>query len=321
MLHRLIVVICAALLAAACQGNAPIDVSGAPVGGKRIALSFDDVPREPGSLYSQDERTDRILQVLSDRGVEQVALFVTTGNLEKWPCGAERIGQYVAAGHVIANHSKSHPNLSGMEASAYLADVDRAQTWLDGRAGMRRWFRYPFLDEGRADKSKRDAVRVGLAERGLLNGYVTVDASDWFYENALNEALAAGETPDMAGLRDLFVESHVQAANAYDVLAREALGRSPAHVLLLHEADVTAMFLPDVIDALRADGWTITPIDEAYADPIGLKAATYDTPSAQGTLTEMVARQAGIPEPRGYVRNNTELAQREFDRRVLQDME
>ena len=40
-------------------------------------------------------------------------------------------------------------------------------------AESRSWFRFPYLDEGAGDKEKRDAVRAGLAERGLVNGYVT----------------------------------------------------------------------------------------------------------------------------------------------------
>jgi hypothetical protein len=39
-------------------------------------------------------------------------------------------------------------------------------------------------------------------------------------------------------------------------------------VLRLHETDLNALFIPDVVAALQADGWEIVTIDEAYADPI-----------------------------------------------------
>ncbi|MBA17359.1 MAG: polysaccharide deacetylase [Sphingomonas sp.] len=286
---------------------------------KRIALSFDDVPRGAGAFLTPDQRTVRLIAALHRAGVRQAVFFVNPGNIEKSDGGADRIDAYVAAGHVIADHSWSHPHLSAMTAEDYLADIDRAEAWLKGREGYRPWFRYPFLDEGQDDAAKRDALRAGLAERGLANGYVTAESSDWFIEQLTKEAVADGKAIDMAALRDLYVESHVEAAEYYDALARRALGRSPAHVMLLHETDIAALFIDDLVAALRARGWTIITADQAYADPIAVEARRYATPSAQGTLTEMLAWQAGLPAPRWYARNNTHLARRLFNERVLHE--
>ena len=283
--------------------------------GKRIALTFDDVPRAPGSYYTPEERTGRLIAALEEGRVGQAAFFVTTGNLDDFAGGEERIERYVAAGHVIANHSHMHTHLSETSAEDYLADIDRANGWLTGREGLRPWFRFPYLDEGREHTARRDAVRAGLAERGLVNGYVTIDASDWFYDEAVNRAIAEGRAVDMVALGDLFVESHVGAAEFFDDLARRVFGRSPIHVLLLHEADVTAMFLPDLIAALEDSGWTIVPVDDAFADPIA--AISPDVPSAQGTLTELAAWERGLPAPRWYERNDERVAREFFDTRVL----
>ena len=139
---------------------------------KRIALSFDDVPRAPGAFLTSDERTRRLIAALDRAGVEQAAFFVTTGNLER-PHGAggeARIAAYVEAGHVIANHSHSHWWLHRTAAEAYVADLDRAAAWLRGRPGYRPWYRFPFLDEGRQERERREAVRAALRERGLRNG-------------------------------------------------------------------------------------------------------------------------------------------------------
>src|SRR3954451_3764140 len=76
---------------------------------KRIALSFDDVPRGPGTFMTPQQRTERLIAALRRARVPQVAFFVNPGNLQQ-PWGAGREGQiaaYVRAGHVIANHSFS----------------------------------------------------------------------------------------------------------------------------------------------------------------------------------------------------------------------
>lgn len=286
---------------------------------KRIALSFDDAPRAPGAFLTPDQRTVRLIAGLHRAGVEQAVFFLNPGSIARQEGGEERIAAYVAAGHAIANHGFSHMGLSDSESADYLADIDRAEAWLAGRAGRRPWFRYPYLDEGRGDRTKRDAVRAGLAQRGLVNGYVTAEASDWNIEDLTIAAVKAGKPIDMAALRDLYVESHVEAAEFYDALARKATGRSPAHVMLLHETDIAALFIADLVAALRAKGWTIVTADTAYADPIAREATRYDTPSAQGALTEMIAWEQGLPAPRWYARNDIALANRLFAQRVLHE--
>lgn len=289
---------------------------------KRIALTFDDVPRAAGAFLSPDERTRRLIAALRKERVRQVAFFVNPGALADPVRGQEgerHIAEYVRAGHVIANHGDRHPKLSTTDANTYIADIDRAEMWLRGRPGYRPWFRFPFLDEGGADKAKRDAVRGALASRGLANGYVTAEASDWHLENLARLAKEAGKPIDMRALRDLYVESHVAAADTYDALAVKATGRSPSHVMLLHETDLAALWIGDLVRALRKDGWEIVTADRAYADPIAVEAARVDVPSAQGTLTEALAWAAKLPPPRWYERNDTRIYDRLFAERVLHE--
>jgi peptidoglycan/xylan/chitin deacetylase (PgdA/CDA1 family) len=296
-------------------------LAAAPAGAaqKRIALTFDDAPRSPGAFLTPDQRTLKLIAGLSRAGVKQAAFFVNPGNLAQdfGKGGEDRLEAYVAAGHVLANHSFSHPHLNASTPEAYLADIDRAAAWLNGRNGARPWFRFPFLDEGGADKAKREALRAGLKARKLRNGYVTVDGADWNMEANAILAVRAGKPIDMAALRDLYVETMVGAADYNDALARRTLGRSPAHVILLHETDLAALWIADVVAALRKDGWEIVSADEAYRDPIARKFP--DVPSAQGTLTEALAWEKGLPAPRWYERLNIKLANSLFAERVLKE--
>ena len=311
----LIILLCLPLLWACSSvaAQAPVAI------GKRIALTFDDIPRAPGAFLTQEERTRRLIAALRKARVRQAAFFVNPGFLlnPERAGGEARIAAYVAAGHVLANHSFTHPRLGVTSAQDYLADIDKAEAWLSGREGRRPWFRFPYLHEGGTDKVKRDALRAGLKERGLQNGYVTVDASDWNMEQQAIEARKAGKTIDMAALRDLYVQSHVDAAEFYDGLARQALGRSPAHVLLLHETDLAAMYIDDLVTALRRSGWAVVTADEAFADPIS--SAMPDVPSARGTLTEAMAWEKGLPAPRWYHGNGIAKANALFAERVLKE--
>ncbi len=261
---------------------------------KRIALTFDDIPREQGPFYTTDERTRLLIAGLRQAGVRQAAFFLNPGRLAQ-PHGAggeARIAAYVAAGHVIANHSNTHVGLSATPVDDYLADIDAAETWLRNRPGRRPWFRFPYLDEGGTDKVKRDALRTGLAARGLRNGYVTADGSDWFLQDRVNRALAEGKELNMEQLRRLYIRMHVSGAEYAEAMARQALGRSPAHVMLMHETDLAAMYLPEMVAELRRHGWRIITADEAYRDRLG--QAFPDTANARGDLVSAVAWERDI---------------------------
>ena len=294
---------------------------------KMIALSFDDVPRGRGAFFAPDERTQLIIAELKKANAPQAVFFVNPAAIGKGDGdgvgvgvgvgvgGAERIAAYVAAGHVIANHSNSHPRLSTTDTAAYLADIDAAEAWLKDRPGYRAWFRFPFLDEGGKDKEKRDALRAGLAERGLRNGYVTAESSDWHLEALTRDAAKAGKAIDRKALGDLYVTWHVEAADFADAMMHRVTGRQPVQMLLLHETDLAALYIGELVRALRKAGWTVVSADAAYADPIGGEMP--DTPSANGTLTEALAWAAGVPAPRWYRYNQTDLATAVFRDKVL----
>jgi peptidoglycan/xylan/chitin deacetylase (PgdA/CDA1 family) len=289
---------------------------------KRIALTFDDVPRGPGTFMTTQERTDRLIAALRQAGVSQAAFFVNPGNLEQeWGRdGAAHIDAYVAAGHVIANHSYSHGWLRTTDAAAYVTDIDRATLWLQVRPGYRPWYRFPFLDEGGEDVAKRDVVRGALAARHLSNGYVTVDSFDWYLDQLLGQAARDGRQVDRAALHDLYVEMLVENAEFQERVAHDALGRSPAHVMLLHETDIAALFIADAVAALKARGWQIVTADEAYRDPIA--ATEPDTTNLGGGRVTALASLRGRPASELAVPlNNQAAVGRLFNTRVLHQAE
>ena len=241
--------------------------SGAePAATRSIALTFDDAPRPDGGFFSGEERTRRLIEELDRAGVEEAMFFVRTGGIRS-DADCERLRRYVEAGHRLANHSHSHRWLNRTGADEYIADIAAASRILAGFDHYDRFYRFPFLDEGRTIE-KRDAVRSALAGLGLAHGYVTVDNYDWHLAGRVKTAVRDGLKVDREALRRVYLDHILESVAFYDRIAVDTLGRSPKHVLLLHENDLAAMFIGDLVAALREAGWEIIGAREAYEDPI-----------------------------------------------------
>ena len=259
---------------------------------KRIALTYDDAPRADAAMTG-DARAAMLIDGLAKSGVEQAAFFITTRRIDS-PERLKRIQSYAAAGHVLANHSHTHPWLRDVSPEDYLADIDRAAETMALFGNTRPWFRFPYLNEA-PTIGKRDAVRASLEARGLQNGYVTVDTYDWHLEQLYQRALKNGQPVCLAALSRLYTDMMVDAANFFDQASRAYLERVPAQILLLHENDIAALFVEDLVAALEADGWEIITADEAYADPIsGIEPET--TFLGMGRVAALT-RLAGKPGP------------------------
>jgi peptidoglycan-N-acetylglucosamine deacetylase len=296
------------------SASSPPSATSIQPGDKRIAITFDDTPRGPGAFLNAEARPQLLLSQLRQAGVRQAAFFVNPGRVDASNAHGATIQSYAAAGHVLANHTATHISLSGTTAAKFLADISAADTWLKPQKGYRPWFRFPELDEGGKDITKRDAVRAGLKARGLTGGYVTADGWDWFLESQARDAAKAGRKMDMAALRHLYIDTHVKAADFADKLGRRTFGRAPKQILLLHDTDLAALYIVDLVNALRADGWTIISADEAYAKPLPQMTKL---PDANGTRLQMLAREKAVSGPYWFERNESSVMKRLFTGQVL----
>jgi len=257
-------------------------------------------------MFSGEQRSQALLDSLKDASTGPVVFFVTTKNLGV-DNNIRRIEKYAQAGHLIANHSHHHPWLHQVDAKTYIEGIDTAESLLTDLENRRPWFRFPYLDEGRTVE-KRNEVRKALKKRGLQNGYVTVDNYDWYLEQKWLEAIKDDKIVDRNALRLLYVDLLVGAVNYYDKLAKDTLKRSPAHVLLLHENDLAALFIDDLVRALRKQGWNIISPDEAYDDPIA--ASQPKTLMANQGLIAALAIENGM---KPSLLSHTAIEERQID--------
>jgi peptidoglycan-N-acetylglucosamine deacetylase len=233
---------------------------------QEIALTFDDAPLGDGAVFTGMQRASRIIETLKKHDIKQAAFFVVTSHINSE--GLRRLKMYSDAGHLLANHSHSHNWISVMGTANYIRDIQKADSILKSIAlPYERWYRYPFLDEGRT-KTSYDSIRAALDALSLMNAYITIDNYDWHINSAAAKAIKSNAKINHHELKKFYLEHIWNSIQFYDRIGRQVLGRSPKHVLLLHENDMAALFLDDLIQLLEDKGWKIISPEEAYNDPI-----------------------------------------------------
>ncbi len=232
---------------------------------QEIAITFDDVPRPDSTLFSGEERTQKLISTLKKYNVPDVFLFVTTNNITKK--SKQRVKAYTDAGFYLGNHSNGHFSANRENVETYISDITVAHDKLKNFDNVVPFYRYPYLKEGK-DIKTRDRIRQHLREMNYQNGYVTIDNYDWYMDSLLQTALSKGKSVDYVALKNAYVATLWESILFYDDIAQKTLGRSPKHVLLLHENDIAALFIGDLIKHIRLQGWKVISPKEAYTDPI-----------------------------------------------------
>ena len=206
-----------------------------------------------------------LLETFERRGV-RVALFAAGKNVDN-PEGRAILESWNAAGHMIGNHTYSHRNYHAITFEEFRDDLLRGEAVVKPYSRYTGYFRFPVLKEGDTGE-KRDRMREFLDSHGMHNGQVTVDASDWYYDARLRERLKENAPFDPACFRRAYIEHLWSRALFYDGLARDATGRSPRHTLLVHYNLINVLFLGDVMDHFRKQGWKWVSAADAFRDPI-----------------------------------------------------
>ncbi len=256
---------------------------------KEIAFTFDDAPAEDTVNFKSVDRTKLLVKKLKSLKMPKVMVFSN-------PCKSEsaiyQMSLYVEAGHLIGNHSCSHPRLDDVGSALYIKDIEKGDKELATVIKGQKFFRFPYLNEGYKQDSARDDVRAWLKANNYRNGMVSADNDDYIFSFKMAQAQGQGKKINHKKLKAMFVNHVVGGAEFYNEAAVKYLGRSPKHVLLLHERDATVMYLEALVAEFKKRGWTIIPIDTAFNDPIYFEFPT-NKYSGNGIIPQMIKEKNG----------------------------
>ena len=174
----------------------------------------------------ENGNTEKILNVLQEKGVP-AAFFCTQQHIENAP---ELIARMINEGHVVGNHSNTHPDFSSISRTKMAKELETVENTLRAKFGYSsRFFRFP---EGAYSESALDLVD----SLGFTSVFWSCAYADWDTENPKGKQYAL-ET----------VTSRLH----------------PGAIILLHAVSPdNAAAMADIIDTARNLGYTFRSLED-----------------------------------------------------------
>jgi peptidoglycan/xylan/chitin deacetylase (PgdA/CDA1 family)/spore germination protein YaaH/GT2 family glycosyltransferase len=218
-----------------------------------VALTFDDGP---------DGRwTPKILDILKAKHVP-ATFFVIGKNMSRYP---GLVARELREGHDVGGHTWTHPNIGEVPTAQTVVELNATQRLFETITGRsQRLFRPPFFGDAEPSTPREVAPLLAAQEQGYLSVGLRIDTDDW-----------KKPTPD-------------QIVNT--VITRLHDTNRPGQIVLMHDSGGdrtrTVAALPKVIDAIRANGYTLVTV----ADLAGMTPAQVMPPTSRNSAELLLDR-------------------------------
>ena len=201
---------------------------------KEVALTFDDGP--------DAKWTPKILDILKAKNVK--GTFMLIGDE-----AAQNVGlmqRVVREGHEIGNHTWSHPDISEITQQQLDLELSLTERLFASKLGVQPlYFRPPYSIDQEPDTDDQAAPVERIQQAGYTIIGDKVDTDDW------------DEHPRKS-------PQEITATTLYWLNLMKSKPQFRGSIILLHDGggdrSATVAALPVLIDALRANGYTIVPV-------------------------------------------------------------
>lgn len=226
----------AAVAAAAGRGTVLQRYGYDTAGGRRLVLTFDD---GPDPIW-----TPKVLDVLAEHDAH--ATFFVTGRAAA--AHPELVRRIVREGHVLANHSMSHRDLSGVPGWLGRLELAGNEQLLTGISGQTVRLVRPPYDGGLSGALGAESLAIARAQRlGSAVASYDFDTHDWMYGGGSGDSARALALPAQIALPPLDGRSTT-------VLMHDAGGDRARTVAYLDQR---------LLPAAAAAGYTVSTVPQA----------------------------------------------------------
>lgn len=227
-----------------------------------VALTIDDLPfvgtntSEKGNLGRTTTRFNKLVDTLVEKQVPATG-FIIAGSIAKgqW----ELLEYFKQQGFALGNHTYTHINLNQVGAERYIQDLDKADQKLTPIMTHPKYFRYPYLAEGRGeDKSK---VNDYLTNHQYVIAPVTIDSKDYRFNERLLKIHWRNRTDRLPALK----REYLNYVDSQITKAEKMHHGDKPEILLVHANLINSYAIGEVIDIFQKRGYRFITLDEALS--------------------------------------------------------
>ncbi|UCC43500.1 MAG: polysaccharide deacetylase family protein [Candidatus Zixiibacteriota bacterium] len=235
---------------------------------KEISITFDELPVARGFGEVDREAVTYLLLDALKRGQVRATGFVVGQEIGD---SYDILGQWLNGGHALGSMTFTNQDYNYIGIEQFIEDIQRGteamEPMLAGFGQKQRYFRYPFLHYGTEETSRR-VVATYLEDIGAIVAPATIVPEDYLYNLTLEKL---GKEPDSVAFVSLMNEyiNHVlDEVERVEHLALEIENRPIRQILLLRANRLNAVYLDDLLKALKEAGYSFVTLDRALRDRV-----------------------------------------------------
>ncbi len=234
---------------------------------REIAITIDDLPfvgsgsSTPASLKRTQDRFMALVNALVENDVPATG-FAIGGAVAKneW----DLMETFRNQGFTIGNHTYTHLNLNAISADRYIADIERADVKLARVMTEPKYFRYPYLAEGKGKKKQK--VLDYLAANQYTIAPVTIDSKDYEFNAQLYRVPYRKRAQSITQLKKRYLAYIWQQTLKAEKIAKKTNGQPVKQILLIHANLLNSFCLRDIIELYRSNGYKFISLADALKE-------------------------------------------------------
>jgi len=250
----------------------PVDVHAKGKAAKKtkklMCITFDELP--VSKSFGEVDRqaiTYLILETLKKHEVKTVG-FVVGEYIEE---SYNILGEWLNNGHSLGNLTFSYQDFNQLDPENFISDIrtgsEALETMLSGFGQKKRYFRFPYLHYGSTVEAKR-AVKLYIDAHDIVTAHATVLTEDYLYNLSLERM---GKIPDSAeyeALMNDYINDVLDEIERVEKISQNVLKRPCRQILQLRANRLNAVFLDEMLTAIKDMGYKFISLDEALKDDL-----------------------------------------------------
>lgn len=241
---------------------------------QELAVTIDDLPFVSVGTFSDEEKSQMFNNILSALRTYNIKIIGFVIGRSLTPENKNFLDQLIKEGHLIGNHTYSHPDLNKIPINKYQQDISLGMNTIKKWSRGNKYFRYPMLHRGNT-QIKHDTITDYLKKNDYTVVPVTIDNDEWMFNRDYVKAVKVNDLKKARDIGLAYLEHMKVETNRYVDLAQKKLGSSVKHILLIHMNAINSVYLKDLLAWYRNQGWKFITVSEALRDPVYSKKDHY----------------------------------------------